>query len=327
MVALNTKTELHFAGRAFAFDTWGERMTPMRGLYFAVGLAAVATLCGCDWSGSGDEGSWNDSYSWADFTGTYRSPSGGTIVNQNSPGATATAPGGTSTAKVGNENHGVSRSGTLGHPPVAGSVTVFAKGKQNDKFQTPATLSFTDNGSGVLVSSDTTYGANGTVNYGTGAWTINVNNFNLELVTAAYTYEIQGSAGAGTSSSKANVMIYSFHVSQSGNKLTIADSNGVTYSGQITAANVPSDTTQSGSIRLSFEASSGSVKLVGTFTGDWSGTGTAGQGTLSNRLMEGTYVGKTSASIYAISGSVTLSAPTVASNVPVAEAPAAPATP
>lgn len=295
----------------------------MRGLKFVAGLAALVALCGCDWGGTGDEGSWNDAYSWVNFTGVYRSPNGGTIVNQNtnevSKDSSSAATTTSSMAKT-TESFKTARSGTWSHPPVAGSVTVTAKGNTTDKFGSQFTLSFSDDGAGHLVASDTTYGRSGTINYSTGTWSVNWEGIQISSVSVSYTYEVQGTAGTSSKSGSNNVMIYSFNVVQAGNKLTITDSNGVVYSGNVTGANVPSDTTQSGSVRLSFEAASGNgVKLVGAFNGDWSGSGTAGQGTLSNRLLEGTYVGKTSASIYAISGSVTLSAPVVASNVPVVD--------
>lgn len=296
----------------------------MRGLKFVAGLTAMVALCGCDWSGTGDGGSWNDSYSWANFTGVYRSPSGGTIVNQNTNEPTTTTSDGTTSTTVAKttEKFGSSRNGVLGRPPVAGSVSVVASGKTSDKFETPFTLTFTDDGSGTLVASDTTYGSNGSVNYSTGNWSVNWQGVTMTSVTVSYAYEVQGTAGASSKKGgSSGEMIYSFNVVQAGNKLTITDSNGTVYSGQITGANVPPDTTQAGSVRLPFEASAANgTKLVGAFNGDWSGAdATTGQGTLSNRLLEGTYVGRTSASIYAVSGSVSLAAPVVSSNVPTVQ--------
>ena len=310
----------------------------MRGLKFVAGLAALVALCGCDWGGTGDEGSWNDSYSWANFTGVYRSPSGGTIVNQNSnePASTPPSSTGASTQRATQTFSAGSTSGTLSKAPVAGSVSITAKGTKtvaNPDYRPGRggeasltenwSVTFADNGQGALVSDNSTYGDTGSINYNTGTWSIKLAGISPSSVVATYTFAVQGSAGANPSakSSSANVMIYSFNVVQAGNKLTITDSTGTVYSGNITGASVPSDTTQSGNIRMSFEASAANgTKLTGAFNGDWSGTGTAGQGTLSNRLMEGTYVGKTSASIYAISGSVSLAAPVVSSNVPVVEA-------
>lgn len=297
----------------------------MRGLKFVTGLAALVALCGCDWSGTGDEGSWNDAYSWVNFTGAYRSPSGGTIVNQNSNEASTPTESGASTATASQSYKAGATSGTLSNPPVAGSVTITAKGSSTVtnpitgqiESSTSWSIDFNDDGSGSLVPSNDTYGGTGSINYSTGNWSVTYKGVSPSSVVASYAYAIQGSAGASTKSSSANEMIYSFNVTQAGNKLSITDSNGVVYSGQITGANVPSNTTESGSVRMSFEASSGSAKLIGTFSGDWSGTGTAGQGTLSNRLLEGTYVGRTTASIYAISGPVSLAAPVVASNVPM----------
>ena len=44
-------------------------------------VAAAALLTGCEWSSSSEHNeSWNDSYNWVNFSGTYRSAAGGILV-------------------------------------------------------------------------------------------------------------------------------------------------------------------------------------------------------------------------------------------------------
>ena len=292
----------------------------MRGLKFVAGLAAAVALCGCDWGGTGDAGSWNDAYSWVNFTGMYRSPSGGIVVYKtNNESGTLT---GEDTTKFSGASFKNATSGKFGNTPIVpGTAIIVVNAKVTDAWghDNPITIVFKDDGNKKLVCSDTTYGSDGTIDYETGVWNIAIVGIAGDYTTSgSCSYVVSGSSDpASNVAPSSSTMIYSFNVVQAGNKLTITDSNNTTYSGQITGANVPQDTTQSGSVRLPFEASSADgTKLVGTFTGDWSGTGTAGQGTLSNRLLEGTYVGKKTASIYAISGSITLTPPIVTPNVP-----------
>ena len=44
-------------------------------------LAVAALISGCEWSSSGGGESWNDSWSWVDFSGTYRAEGGGVLVS------------------------------------------------------------------------------------------------------------------------------------------------------------------------------------------------------------------------------------------------------
>ncbi len=43
---------------------------------FGLALMLVVVVAGCEWESSGDEGSWNDSYSWINFSGLYRGVNG-----------------------------------------------------------------------------------------------------------------------------------------------------------------------------------------------------------------------------------------------------------
>lgn len=247
-----------------------------------IGLGA-----GCEWSGTSSEESWNDAYSWANFSGTYK------LYNDLVPTDATTIP-------VTNEGLGSTAAtdtynGTLGHHPViAGSLTINIGG-----------TTFTDQGNNTL-----TGGNGGTINYGTGAWSAQtVLNPAVpgQTITGTYRYQVSGTVTTPGSS------ITLFTVNQQGNLLTFTDNNGVAYSGRVTGANVPSDSRSSGNVRLNFEVKSSTATIVGTLSGDWSGGTT---GTLSNRSLRGTYSaqGGVDVDIQGASGSISITPLPVTTN-------------
>ncbi|MDD5706939.1 MAG: hypothetical protein PHR35_13535, partial [Kiritimatiellae bacterium] len=239
----------------------------MRRLLMAAGAACVLFGSGCEWSGSGDEDSWDDSYSWVNFSGTYR------LYNVVDPEDESTS----NQIQVTGEGQGVTGatdtySGTLAHRPVvAGSVTINIGG-----------TTFTDDGTGSLSG-----GQGGSINWGTGAWNAKTSGtppVSGVGITATYKYLVSSTVVAGGSP------ITSLTVNQQGNLINIRDNNGAAYSGRVTGASVPEDGRSAASnIRMVFYASSGKSKINGTLAGDWSGTGEGTSGTLANRQLEGTY--------------------------------------
>ncbi len=270
----------------------------MRRIGLIAGTVCVLLGAGCEWGGSGDEDFWDDSYSWLNFSGTYRL--------QNAVPATEGTPGSSTTTmtevEINNENQGTTGAGltdtfggVLGNSPiVAGSVTIFVAG-----------VAFVDNGAEVLVG-----GNGGTIKYGTGAWSANtVGNPDPDKpITASYRYQQSGTIiTPGTPGEGGSPLTY-FNVNQQGNLLTLSDNRGVVYNGRVTGASVPENGFEpANNVRLVFEVSNDKSKIVGTLSGDWSGTGTAASGTLSNRQLQGTYSsGGKQTDIMAVSGSVSL---------------------
>ena len=134
---------------------------------FTIALCAVAAaglLAGCEWSTSSDENeSWNDSYNWVNFSGTYRSSSGGILVTD----YTTMSSGGTNTYSTsesgGTMNDGqTSASGTTQHSPITpGSFSVVV-----------GDVTLSDNGSGTLSGG----GGSGSVSYSGGTWSIKLDS-------------------------------------------------------------------------------------------------------------------------------------------------------
>lgn len=250
------------------------------------GAVCMLACTSCNWSGSDDDFTWNDAYSWVNFSGTYRLYTPVTL-----PDETATE----TEVQVTNEDLGRTTatdtfSGTLrNRPVVAGSVTIKVGG-----------TTFTDNGAEVLVG-----GNGGTIKYGTGAWTARTTGTADpgQPIRATYRYRV---AAATPSSGQT---LSTITVNQTGNILTMTDNHGTVYNGKVTGASVPANAVNAANnVRFTFEVKSAQAKIVGTLSGDWSGVGeNATSGTLSNRQLQGTYIsGRTEIDIRAVSGSVSI---------------------
>ena len=283
-----------------------------RNVILTSAMAAVICLgVGCEWTGTSSEESWNDAYSWANFSGTYRLYN---IISAD-PGTSGTAGTTTETtkwetARVKDENQGTTaatdtHSGTLENVPVVeSSVSITVSGS-----------TFVDQGGGVLSG-----GNGGTISYETGHWTAKTIGpapaGSPIRATYSYRYKVVGTdvtpGTPGTPPRAGSELIY-FTINQKGNLLTFTDNQGTVYSGRITGANVPQDSRTSANVRLNFEVTAGNgAKIVGTLSGDWSGGAT---GTLANRSLLGTYSrGKTAVDIQAASGSISITPLPVTTN-------------
>lgn len=248
--------------------------------------AALSLMIGCEWESSSDGDSWNDAYSWVNFGGVYRPTGGNTyVVSAHAPGSSSPGSTATATQSIGTGN-GVTANfnGTLSNTPVVAGTVSVASGS----------FSLVDDGNGAL-SGD----GSGTVNYNTGAV---VANFTLapgvgNNVLVTYHYSVAGSpANPAPGSSQA---IYTITVDQTGQRLAFVDSNGVTYSGNITSISQgggDSSGLTSGSVVANFSVTgSNGATITGTLQGDYTAPGVtaegapSGTGTLANRIMQGTY--------------------------------------
>lgn len=280
----------------------------------------LAFVMGCEWTGSSGGGTWDDSYSWVNFSGTYRAPDGGAIVssfNVTTGGSEETDTQITgeiiATGVSGTDQYG----GTLDNTPVKeGSLTINA-----------GIFTLTDNGDGTLTG---TAGTDGSINYETGTWTIDLKGqiiANGEVISASYVY-ISGGDGGQVDSGTDDDAIFSLIVSQTGNQLAITDSNGGSYSGTISSVSTTGGDKSgmtSGQVTATFSAegtSSGghAVTLTGTLYGDYTApstdavTGTsASGGSLNDRVMDGTWIqGNDTADVYGVAGSVAVTITTTA---------------
>ena len=266
-----------------------------RNVLFTGAMAALIGLTvGCEWTGTSSEESWNDAYSWVNFSGTYR------LYNTvpATPGTPGTPSETETEVPVSNESQGLTTVGgtvyngqVAKRPVVAGSLTLNVGG-----------YVFNDDGSGTL-----TGGASGTINYGTGAWSADTGSGTGGglPIRATYSYLQAGTIITPGTPGTPGSAITSLTVHQQGNLLTFTDNNGVVYSGRVTGANVPSDSRTAGNVRLNFEVTAGNgAKIIGTLSGDWSG---GVSGTLANRLLRGTYSrGGTHVELQGTSGSISI---------------------
>ena len=129
-------------------------------------VAAVALMTGCEWSSSSEHNeTWNDSYNWVNFSGTYRSVAGGMLVTDytttpSTPGATnnynSTESGGTMASGS------TSASGTTKYKPIIPGSFSAVVGE----------VTLADDGNGTLYGE----GGSGTVSYAGGTWSIHVDS-------------------------------------------------------------------------------------------------------------------------------------------------------
>jgi hypothetical protein len=275
----------------------------------AVGLALIGLVTGCEWTSGGGTEDWSDRYNFLNFSGVYRGLGGGLLVTKYTAGGTPGIPGSTNTVsgeKIATGNgSSTAFAGTLKNKPVIeASITIVA-----------ASYNFTDaNGDGVLAGSN---GAFGTINYGTGQWTLDFNGVAIDNgtpIVAGYQFVRQGTpAVSGDIKGSTGKAISSFTVEHIGNVVNIVDNNGARYEGktgdirstgginQDAVSQTPPAVPIAGDEFIaSFEAEGISsaglrVKMVGTFQGTITAVRVpteelTGALTLGGRTMFGTWI-------------------------------------
>ena len=232
----------------------------MRGSLFTILLVSAVSgslFWGCEWTSSDENSSWSGSYDNMNFAGTYRI---GVSITQGSGGTTddeePVIQVVTVEERVGTYNPAdLSYSGKLHGGVVVDSVTV-----------TAGQYVYSDNGAGVLVGNMPSAG-NGTIDYSSGAWAITMvgnqlYNGNI-IATYSYTLDVSGgSSGEGTDPTSP-IMVKSITISQNGQHLTMALTNGSTFSGQFTSVNEISGAGGT-AYNAQFEVSGAKGKIVGT---------------------------------------------------------------
>jgi hypothetical protein len=273
----------------------------------SVALVAVAALLGCEWEGAGGGDTWNERFSWVNFSGVYKGALAGVLVTDYSSslgeigatGAVFTATETVGTAVAGQSLY----SGTVRNSPlVAGGFQV-----------TVGVFALHDDGTGQLTGS----GKTGSVDYGTGAWTLDLLGEWPPAgspIVVSYNYSSTGSGGAASEedAGTSGIVIYSFVVDHTGNLLHITDNNGSVYQGKLSSVRTTGNFSQDSTVQTplageqviaSFTASGVSaagmhVTMVGTFQGVVQGgalpgtTGGAASTSLADRRMLGTWIEK-----------------------------------
>lgn len=255
-------------------------------LMIVVLSAAMFSMTGCEWKAAGDEYTWNDSYNSVNFSGVYRGYNGGILVTDYT--ATPGTPGVTNNVSqsvgVGIGAGQTVYSGLLNTTPVlSGSLNIIGGG-----------YVFTDNGDGSL--SGNVAGTAGSIDYGTGSWSIDLNGGTINSgvgINATYQTSVAGTAGTGSAGAgTSGITIYTFTVFHEGQNVTITDNNGSVYSGgfgSIRSTSGSTTLTIGDTVIGQFTAEGTSaagiaVKIVGTFQG------VTGSSTVSDRRMLGTWI-------------------------------------
>jgi hypothetical protein len=299
----------------------------IRNAFLAVLAVGVA---GCEWSGGGDDNSWNDSGTIANFNGNYHASGGYLVSDYTSSSSSSTGSSTTVTTSgelnVLNEAKGtapaVSFNGICSLTPVKpGSFHLYLTGGADGQF--------TDNGGGALsgevnIGGGVTVAASGNISYDNGAYSVScpVSAVNIigKNVTITYT-QLTGGGGSTTTTSSSGdspgssgVSILAFNVQQTGNKIKIIDNNGSIYEGSLgdmrttgnSGSGASGDFVNGDQVIASFSAGGKSksgmyVNLTGNFQGTVEGVTTqtstaAGTTTtktsmaLSNRRIMGTWI-------------------------------------
>lgn len=296
--------------------------------FFLAAATCAVVLTGCDWGGTSESDSWNDAYNWVNFTGSY---SVGNITSDTSTTTssdTTTTTTVTTTATVVSNTvsrtdsftlgsgPSISMSGTLSkHPVVPGSLSITVSHSAVGEF------AYADDGSGSLSGS-----GGGSVNYETGAWSVKLPSSTPAgaKATAKYLYTTvttvpgasdsssSSSSSSKSSSSSTKAALSTIHVIQKGNLFTFTDNNGRVYNGKITGASIPSTGySVACTVNISYEVTANNgYKMVGNFSGNWSGASSSANGTLSGRTITGTYkYGSSHADFTGTAPSITTSTP------------------
>ena len=244
--------------------------------------AAALAFSGCEWGGA-HENTWNDGYSWLNFTGTYTLSE---LAALTSSGSTSSEEESSSTSTT------VSTASFTSHGTKSGKTFT---GSIHLKGNNPEIKSFTVSlgGMGTATGDPATGQITGdsiTGSFTTTTWSISYSGNSAGMpdsatATGTYTYQ-----GVPTPPGPTGTTISYLHVTQKGNVLTITDSAGTVYNGRTTGSSGPANGYENaGSASMSFEASSsGGGRIVGSLTGVWSGSTDKTHGTLSGRTVHAT---------------------------------------
>ncbi len=277
--------------------------------FSSLAIASVASLAfmGCEWGGA-HENTWNDGYSWANFTGTYR------FVNAVYYQPLASTE---STSAQLNSSRGFAKDiaypaynhqtiTTMSSATSAGGSFPTANGLVPGSVEMTVSLK---NGGVAVITSDSANNLiykDQTVGSVTesGAWNftlpVTANASAGDSISVNYKYYSSGapldpndpSDSNGSNSQPDNAVYLSFlKVTQQGNKLTMISDRGIEYKGQLTGASTSKDGyVAAQQVRLSFEVSSASgMTITGHFSGVWSGASDKNYGVLSERTIQGTH--------------------------------------
>jgi len=240
-----------------------------------IGLTCcVLAFSGCEWTAGGGVDSWNESGSWGDFSGSYKSADGGILVRQFGGGTTPVTNTISGEVLATGTGSATAFEGQTAYTPVRGSLTIFTVGGYrftDDPSSTADTVSLT------VTPAD---GSTGRFNYSTRAWAL---TFPAPLasgtqILGTYQYAaltpIQGNHGNA---------IYSFVVQQTGNKLQFIDSNASTYTGALGTT-----TSNSTSFAAQFSVAGVSQGYEVTIVGIFSAVVSAGSS--GSKVMKATYI-------------------------------------
>ena len=257
-----------------------------RAFSLAVLSAAALVLSGCEWGGV-HENTWNDGYSWLNFTGTYALSELAALGSSGSTSSESETSESTSTVSTADFTSPGHKSGTT----ISGSISL--------KGSNPHITSFNVSlgGMGTVTGDPATgqiTGENITGSFTTTQWTITYSGNSAGMpdsATASGTYTYEGvvpPSPPGGGGSGGTTISY-LHITQRGNVINITDSAGNSYSGKTTGASTPTDGyVNTGRAHMSFEASGSGGRIVGSLSGVWSGSSDKGHGTLSGRTVHAT---------------------------------------
>ncbi len=255
-------------------------------------VAVIIACCGCEWSSGGGAESWSDSYSWVNFSGTYRGIGGGALVTDYS--STATTPG--STNDTGRVAFGLTSSTKAAYTGAFGVNSIIPKSTLINF----GSLSFADAaGDGNLTSA---LGGSGRIEYATGDWSVDLGGIVVEdgkeiIGSCSYAVAGTGSGSSSASSGVSGATIYSFVVWQTGGELQITDNNGKVYKGSMgTLSGTMTSGTNAAPVAgetVVAQFSASGVSAAGfnvTMAGNYQGVVEQGGAALGSRQMLGTWI-------------------------------------
>lgn len=314
---------------------------------FSIATLCAAAFVGCEWGGVHSGESWNDAYSWANFSGTYKLVSAvdaSSSDSGSSGSSSSSSQSETSTTTTVTTTNTYTTSMTFsfseGKTTYSGLKTPVMPGKTTISF-TGFDDTFTDNGDGTFKHASGEGNATATINYTAGSVYISIaGQRDPCTMIVKYTYytittktttngttttTTTNPSSSSSSTKKTAVPVIWLNLTQKGNLLTFEDNNGVVYSGRITGASCPKADDggylQAGHIRFSFEAkSAGGASITGSLSGDWSGASSKTTGTIANRTIDASYHnGKSATQFQAVSGTTVVSPKEITAAVGVTE--------